>query len=89
MAQIKVHPQPEYTFDQSQHLHVPQLPTGMLVVAPSGGGKTVLITSLLLDIFRKKWKQLLPAHLRLPAQSRAGPHLGVREDFSAQGHEGP
>ena len=26
----------------------------MLIVAPSGGGKTVLITSLLLDIFRKK-----------------------------------
>ena len=26
----------------------------MLIVAPSGGGKTALITSLLMDIFRKK-----------------------------------
>ena len=55
MAEIKIHTAgPEYSFDQSQHEHVPSLPTRMLIVAPSGAGKTVLLASLAHDIFVTK-----------------------------------
>ena len=55
MAEIKIHTAgPEYSFDQSHHEHVPSLPTRMLIVAPSGAGKTVLLASLVQDIFVTK-----------------------------------
>ena len=55
MAEIKVHTSgPEYSFAQSHFDHVPQLPTRMLLVAPSGAGKTVLLASLIHDIFVTK-----------------------------------
>ena len=55
MAEIKIHTAgPEYSFDQSHHEHVPSLPTRMLIVAPSGAGKTVLLASLVHDIFVTK-----------------------------------
>ena len=55
MAEIQTHPAPEYEFNQS-HLadKVPlKLPVRMIICAPSGSGKTVLLASMLLDIFRK------------------------------------
>ena len=42
----------EYDFRQSRFKHVPQLPTRSIIVAPSGGGKTTLLVSLILDIYR-------------------------------------
>ena len=42
----------EYTSKQSKYEHVAQLPTRSLVLAPSGGGKTVLLQNMILDIHR-------------------------------------
>jgi len=52
MAQIQPHASKQYTFRQSRFQHVPQLPMRAIVVAPSGGGKTTLLVSLILDIYR-------------------------------------
>ena len=40
-----------YTVKQSKFDNVPSLPARMLLVAPSGGGKTVLLTNLLTKIY--------------------------------------
>ena len=50
-ALIRPHPTIDYKCSQSKHENVPELPTRMICVAPSGSGKTVLIISLLLDIY--------------------------------------
>jgi hypothetical protein len=52
MAEVKPHAVREYTFRPSRLKHVPQLPTRAICVAPSGGGKTTLLVSLILDIYR-------------------------------------
>jgi hypothetical protein len=43
---------PRYTCAQSDFEGVPKLPTRLLMVAPSGSGKTVLLTSLILKAYR-------------------------------------
>ena len=55
---IKPHKAPQYQVSQSRHSHVPELPTRMLVVAPSGAGKTVLLVSLVLDIYPKAFARI-------------------------------
>ena len=55
---IKPHKAPQYQVNQSRHSHVPELPTRMLVVAPSGAGKTVLLVSLVLDIYPKAFARI-------------------------------
>ena len=42
----------EYTSKQSKYEHCAKLPTRSLIVAPSGGGKTVLLQNMILDIYR-------------------------------------
>ena len=42
----------EYTCKQSRHSHVPKIPLRMILLAPSGSGKTVLISNLILNIYR-------------------------------------
>jgi len=55
MAEVRIHTAgPKYSFEQSPHEHVPTLPTRMLIVAPSGAGKTVPLASLVHDIFATK-----------------------------------
>jgi len=54
---------PEYTYDQSRHEHLPSLPLHMVIAAPSGAGKTVLIVSMICDLYRKAngdsvWKRI-------------------------------
>ena len=49
IAQQKVD---EYTVKQSKYEHVGQLPMRSMLVAPSGGGKTVLLQNLILDIYK-------------------------------------
>ena len=41
----------EYEVDQSKYPHVAKLPTRALILAPSGGGKTILIQNMILDIY--------------------------------------
>ena len=42
----------EFETKQSSYNHCAQLPTRSIIAAPSGAGKTVLITNLILDIYR-------------------------------------
>ena len=52
MAEIKPHTTTSYTYQQSRYKTVPEIPFRSVLVAPSGGGKTTLIVSLILDIYR-------------------------------------
>jgi hypothetical protein len=58
MAQVKPHTTVQYTHAQSRHKHVPELPLRAICVAPSGGGKTTLLVSLILDIYRHCWNRI-------------------------------
>ena len=58
MATVKPHATTTYSYAQSRHKHVPELPLRALCVAPSGGGKTTLLVSLILDIYRHCWNRL-------------------------------
>ena len=42
----------EYDFKQSKYEVAPKLPASMIISAPSGSGKTILLQSLILDIYR-------------------------------------
>ena len=55
---IRPHPSTEYRCTQSKHENVPELPTRMICVAPSGSGKTVLIISLLLEIYPRCFQRI-------------------------------
>lgn len=50
--QIKPVKVTEYEFDQSKYPMVGKLPTRSMLLAPSGGGKTVLLQNMILDIYR-------------------------------------
>ena len=52
MAEIRPHATTSYTYRQSRFKNVPELPMRAVIVAPSGGGKTTLMVSLILDIYR-------------------------------------
>ena len=42
----------EYTCKQSKHSVVPKLPLRGILLAPSGSGKTVLLSNMMLNIYR-------------------------------------
>ena len=42
----------EYEFEQSKYDIAPRLPASMIISAPSGSGKAILLQSLILDIYR-------------------------------------
>ena len=42
----------EYECRQSKYEHVPKLPMRSMILSPSGGGKTVLLQNMILDIYR-------------------------------------
>ena len=43
---------PEHTCTQSKYQYAGGLPTRSMILAPSGGGKTVLLQNMVLDIYR-------------------------------------
>ena len=43
---------PEYDSKQPKYIFSGQLPTRSLILAPSGGGKTVLLQNMILDIYK-------------------------------------
>ena len=57
-AEIKPHATTKYTYRQSKFANVPELPMRAILVAPSGGGKTTLLVSLILDVYRHCWKRI-------------------------------
>lgn len=48
----------EYTCKQSKHEHLPKIPLRMLLLAPSGSGKTVLISNLILNQYRNCFERI-------------------------------
>jgi hypothetical protein len=57
-AKVQPHTTTSYTHAQSRHKNVPELPLRAICVAPSGGGKTTLLVSLILDIYRLCWHRI-------------------------------
>ena len=41
-----------YSCKQSKHSHVPKVPLRMILLAPSGSGKTVRLSNLILNVYR-------------------------------------
>lgn len=58
MAEIKPHTTTTYTFRQSRYKTVPEIPFRAVLVAPSGGGKTTLMVSLCIDIYRLCFRRI-------------------------------
>ena len=48
----------EYTCKQSKHDIVPKLPLRGIILAPSGSGKTVLLSNLILNVYRDCYERL-------------------------------
>ena len=48
----------EYTCKQSKHDIVPKLPLRGILLAPSGSGKTVLLSNLILNVYRDCYERL-------------------------------
>ena len=42
----------DYTCKQSKHNHLPKVPLRVVILSPSGGGETVLLTNLILNQYR-------------------------------------
>ena len=55
---IKPYKHTQYTVEQSKYDQVPRLPARMLLVAPSGSGKTVLLTNLILNVYRNCFSRI-------------------------------
>jgi hypothetical protein len=49
---IRVHKHPEYTCEQPKDANLPRCPVRMLITAPSFSGKTVLLVSLMKDLYK-------------------------------------
>ena len=54
MAFVKPHKTDNYDFAQSKHEQLPTIPFRAIVAAPSGTGKTVLLQSMVLELYRTK-----------------------------------
>ena len=48
----------EYTCKQSKYNIVPKLPLRGILLAPSGSGKTVLLSNLILNIYRDCYERI-------------------------------
>ena len=48
----------EYTCKQSKHDIVPKLPLRGILLAPSGSGKTVLLSNLILNVYRDCYERV-------------------------------
>ncbi len=49
----------EYSCKQSKHEHAPKVPLRMTLLEPSGSGKTVLLSNLILNIYRGCFERIL------------------------------
>ena len=54
MAVVKPAKTDKYEFTQSKYPQLPEIPFRAVVAAPSGSGKTVLLQSMCLDLYRTK-----------------------------------
>lgn len=56
---VTAHKTKEYTIKQSKYKNVDKLPMRALINAPSNSGKTILISSMILDIYRSCFKTII------------------------------
>ena len=77
----------EYEFKQSKYSNVPKVPFRAIVFGPSGSGKSVLLLSLILDIYRNVFQRVYvfsPSvnhdSIWLPVKKYVKDELGVNED---------
>ena len=49
---VKAYKTKEYTYTQSKYDVAPRIPFSMVITGQSGSGKTVLLSNLILDIYR-------------------------------------
>ena len=49
----------EYSCKQSHYEIAPKLPMRSMLVAPSGAGKTVLLTNMILDIYKGCFQEFI------------------------------
>ena len=54
MAVVRPAKTDKYDFAQSHYPQLPEIPLRAIVAAPSGAGKTVLLQSMVLDLYRTK-----------------------------------
>jgi GTPase SAR1 family protein len=52
MAVVKPAKSDEFTFAQSKHEVLPKIPFRMIIAGPSGGGKTVLLQSMMTSLYK-------------------------------------
>jgi len=55
---IKPYKSKEYKLKQSKYDNVPKLPMRMIMIAPSNSGKSVLISNLILDVYKDCFNQV-------------------------------
>ena len=77
----------KYEFNQSKYSNVPKVPFRALIFGPSGSGKSVLLVSLILDIYRNVFKRVYvfsPSvnhdSIWLPVKKYVKDELKVNED---------
>ena len=58
-AQVKLHSSAHYDVKQSQYDNVPRLPCQNIVLAPTFSGKSVLLVSLMLDVYRDCFARII------------------------------
>ena len=58
VVQIQPYKVKEHTCKQSKYEVAPKLPVRSMLVSPSGGGKTVLLTNFILDIYRDCFERI-------------------------------
>jgi hypothetical protein len=51
---IKPHPTKQWDVAQSRHEHLPKVPFRMIISAPGGSGKTILIQNMIVDLYKTK-----------------------------------
>ena len=77
----------KYEFKQSKYSNVPKVPFRALIFGPSGSGKSVLLVSLILDIYRDVFSRVFvfsPSvnhdSIWLPVNKYVKDELKVNED---------
>ena len=55
---VKLIDEIHYTFPQSKYPNVPQVPFRAIITGPSGSGKSVLLTNMILDIYKNVFERV-------------------------------